>query len=84
MENTTTTYNATMKTRNLRYCDVTGESMREGFVIDDGMYYAKDLAALITLLTEHYGFKFGKGLKQDRRLLDQAYDNELYYWTDWE
>jgi hypothetical protein len=54
-----------------RQCDVTGEGMNEGFCFDDIHYfkYEKDAAA--------------HAKKQGYKNLQQAFDDEAYYYTEW-
>jgi hypothetical protein len=42
-----------------KYCDITGETMTEGWVANDGETYFKES-------------------------IEDAYDNEVIYWTEWE
>jgi|LauGreDrversion4_2_1035121.scaffolds.fasta_scaffold667233_2 hypothetical protein len=53
----------------------TGEWFTEGYCIDDGMYYAKTEETLREILLEYYEFSGD---------LDDAYDQGLYYYSEWE
>lgn len=59
--------------KHARQCSVTGEGMNEGWVGDDGCVY----------------FKYGHDALQwciDRgyRDIDDAYADDVIYWTEWE
>lgn len=55
-----------------RKCSVTGEPMTEGYCVFDGQYYAKDQESLSKVL-----------LKLGYSDADEAYDEGVYYWTEW-
>lgn len=57
-----------------RRCDITGEGMSEGFVLWDGDFYSSTEDGAIRLLRSH-GFE---------GTLEEAYDAELCYWTEWD
>ncbi len=57
-----------------RQCDVTGEGMNEGFCIGDGAMYIKrekDMSEHITNDTDYAS-------------LEEAYEDDYYYYTEWE
>lgn len=56
-----------------RKCSKTGKGMNEGFCFFDGETYLKD---------EYDAILYAKELGYDS--LDDAYNNDIYYWTDWE
>lgn len=56
-----------------RKCDVTGEGMNNGWVFCDGEKYAKNESDAISVALE-YGCES----------LNEAYENEICYWTMWE
>ena len=65
-----------------RRCDITGEGMNEGYIVDEGMMhvkYEKDLIALI----RSWGVDENNELSDDF-ILSESYENEEYYWTEWE
>ncbi len=65
-----------MKTTNKKFarrCDATGEGMNEGFVFGDGEKYFKHKKDA-TKYAKEIGYK----------TLQEAYDDEAYYWTEWE
>ena len=67
-----------------RHCSVTGAGMNEGYVIDEGMFYAATVQALEEILEREYGAEFS--LDPEKRL-HQLYDlhsSGLWYWTEWE
>ena len=62
-----------------RKCDITGEVMNEGYVIQDGEMYIKHECDLIVYLR---GLEGNEDLS-DEVLKEEAYDNGVYYWTEW-
>jgi len=65
-----------------RRCDITGEGMNEGYIVDEGMMhvkYEKDLIALI----RSWGVDENSELSDDF-ILSESYENEEYYWTEWD
>ena len=56
-----------------RTCSVTGEGMYEGWCFCDGQDYAK---------YEDGAIKLAKEYVYDS--IDEAYDDEAVYWTQWE
>jgi len=65
-----------------RRCDITGEGMNEGYIVDEGMMhvkYEKDLIALI----RSWGVDENNELSDDF-ILSESYENGEYYWTSWE
>jgi len=63
-----------------RQCDVTGEPMNEGYCIQDGLMYIKyedDLIAHIRAVEK-------EGKLTDEWLLNDYYEADYYYWTEWE
>jgi hypothetical protein len=62
-----------------RKCDITGEVMNEGYVIQDGEMYIKHERDLIVYLRS---FEGNEDLS-DELLKEEAYDNDVYYWTEW-
>ena len=59
--------------RYARTCSVTGEGMNEGWCFNDGQDYAKYEEGAIKIAKE-YGYDS----------IDDAYDDEAVYWTQWE
>jgi hypothetical protein len=57
----------------MKVCDITGEFFLAGYVIGEGDKYVKYEHDLFKLV-EEAGYK----------TLDEAYDDEFYYWSDWE
>lgn len=55
-----------------RYCDVTHEGMWEGWCVNDGESYIKHEADALKCATD-------AGYKD----IEQAYEDEFMYWTDW-
>jgi hypothetical protein len=64
-----------------RKCSVTKERMSEGYVLLEGDYYAKDEENLIKLLRSMGNDEYDACT--DQWLLEEAYFNEVYYWTSW-
>jgi hypothetical protein len=63
-----------------RRCDATGCGMNEGYVVRDGELYFSEREYLINWLRSRGGMD---GLS-DEFILDEAYNNEEYYYTEWE
>ena len=66
-----------------RICDITGEGMNEGFCILNGEMYIKNEEDLINHLREQ-DFSIDVNAYGDEELMEWAYNEEYYYWTDWE
>ena len=68
-------------TKYARKCDITGEGMNAGFVYMDDKYfkYKKDLIAEIRSRGDE---EFNKA--SDEFILNEAYNCEEYYYTEWE
>jgi len=73
-----------------RQCDVTLEGMNEGYCIDDGMMYIKyEKDMLEWLRSKDWAFENEDGAQVDvtkfeaQELLEWAYNEEIYYWTEW-
>jgi hypothetical protein len=73
-----------------RQCDVTLEGMNEGYCIDDGMMYVKyEKDMLEWLRSKDWEFENEGGVYVDvnkfesQELLEWAYNEEIYYWTEW-
>jgi hypothetical protein len=56
-----------------RQCSATLEGMNEGYCFGDGEYYAKHEADALKY-AQSIGYK----------TLEEAYDDDAYYWTEWE
>lgn len=56
-----------------RKCSITGVGMNEGYCFGDGIAYAATRKAAIQIAKE-WGYKS----------LNQAYEDEAYYWTEWD
>ena len=78
--------------RYARVCDVTGQGMNEGWCWGDGSFYTSTKEDTIKELRSDindgaYDFdEFGKEtlLKMsDDELMTYAYDNDVFYWTEW-
>jgi hypothetical protein len=68
-------------TKFARKCDATGKGMNEGYCVLDGHKYFSEEKHLIEYLRE-----WGKLIRIfcDKELLEEAYKNEVYYYTEWE
>ena len=67
-----------------RKCDVTGKGMNEGFVFGDGERYFSEEKYLIAHIRSQAGQdEITQGLS-DEFLLNEAYNLEEYYYTEWE
>jgi len=63
-----------------RKCDITNEGMNEGYVVNDTIYISSKENVLQYLrknFTDYYP------ISNDDELLVMAYDDEIYYWTEW-
>jgi len=73
-----------------RQCSVTSEGMDEGFLLQETIYvkYEKDLIKLIRAEEWTPSDEDGNEVQSisltDDELMDWAYNEEIYYWTDWE
>jgi len=56
-----------------RQCSITSEGMNEGWCFGDGQEYAKYEEGAIQIAND-WGYK----------TLQQAYDDDACYWTEWE
>lgn len=63
-----------------RRCDATGRGMNEGYVVGDGEMYFSEKEHLISWIRNRGGME---GLS-DEFILDEAYSNEEYYYTEWD
>lgn len=63
-----------------RRCDVTGRGINEGYVVNDGELHFSEIKDVINWLRSRGGME---GLS-DEFILDEAYNNEEYYYTEWE
>jgi hypothetical protein len=74
-----------------RKCDVTGKGMNEGWCWDEGAFYTKTEEATISELRKKIAEGYNPTLlgieelleKPDDELLGIAYDEGLFYWTEW-
>lgn len=68
-----------MATLYARCCSVTGEGMNSGWVLNDGEEYFKYESDAATAVRAIYGYDM-----TNEQALEQAYDDEILYWTEWE
>jgi len=73
-----------------RKCDITGEGMNEGFCIGDGSMYIKYEKDMIKYLrgiekegNPEYDTLVKEGRLADEWLLNDYYNADYYYWTEW-
>ena len=64
-----------------RRCDATGVGMHEGFVVCDGLYHFSEERYLVDYLRSQETISPGLN---DESLLENAYEDEEYYYTEWE
>ncbi len=64
-----------------RKCDITGEGMYEGYLIEDGFMYIKYDKDMIKHLRQ---IDKDEQTKTDDELYEEYYENDYYYWTEWE
>ncbi len=74
-----------------RKCDVTNEPMNEGYCIQDGLMYIKyekDLISHIREVEKEGNPEYEEGILEGRLtddwLLNDYYEADYYYWTEWE
>ena len=56
-----------------RQCSITGEGMNEGWCFGDGQCYVK-----------HENDALALALKYGYNSIDDAFDDDAVYWTEWE
>ena len=66
--------------RYARKCDATGRGMNEGYVVGDGELYFSEEQHLIDWLRGRGGME----CLSDEFILNEAYEQEEYYYTEWE
>jgi hypothetical protein len=64
-----------------RKCDATNKGMNKGFCVMDGDKYFSEEKHLIEYLREINQDSINIS---DKELLEEAYKNEVYYYTEWE
>jgi hypothetical protein len=79
--------------RYARRCDVTGKGMNEGWVWGEGAYYTSTEEVTIAELRSDISdgaYNFDEMsvdemlAMTDEELMQYAYDNEVFYYTEWE
>jgi hypothetical protein len=58
----------------VRICSISGEEMKEGYCILDGEQYIKGHQAMLNHITHETEYKN----------MNEAYEDEYYYYTEWE
>ena len=73
-----------------RQCDVSGEGMDEGYCINDGDMYIKHEKDMLEWLRSkewefenEYGLIINISKLDDYDLLEWAFNDEIFYWTEW-
>ena len=70
-----------------RTCIITGEGMYEGYLLHTGETIKDESSLLGYLKTNHkeeyVNFDSKEGMYSDDFILDDAYEQELYIWTEW-
>jgi hypothetical protein len=64
-----------------RIDSATGRGMNVGFCVNDGVAYFESKSDLIAYLRQDL---IERVVISDDELLDEAYDDETYYYTEWE
>lgn len=64
-----------------RKCDITNEGMERGYCIEEGFMYIKYEKDLIKHLRDIDPMQ---GELSDDFLLNDYYQNDYYYWTEWD
>jgi hypothetical protein len=74
-----------------RKCDITNEPMNEGYCIQDGVMYIKYEDDFIKHLRDvekednsEYDKDVSEGRLTDDCLINDYYEADYYYWTEWE
>ena len=73
-----------------RQCSITGEGMNEGYLFNDTVYIANDKDLIDTLRGQDYtaededGTQLYPSKMTDQELMEWAYNDEIYYWTEWD
>jgi len=62
-------------TKFARKCSITGKGMNVGYVINDGEIYIQDHYTIF----ENYILN-----KTQYKTIEEAYEDDFYYWTTWE
>ena len=83
MENMTKENTIESKDLFARKCSVTGKGMNEGYCILDGMMYIENDDDIIKHLRE-IDYPFDGAKISDEILLDEAYNSDYYYHTEWD
>jgi hypothetical protein len=71
-------------TKYARQCSITGEGMNEGYVYYDGEMYFKEEKDFVMFLRYQNELEEGIWDLSDELVLNDAYDNGEYYYTEWE
>lgn len=69
-----------------RRCDVTGKGMNEGWCWGEGVYYTSTKEDTVKeLRIYNFDYIVSDEIQQmsDDDLLQYAYDNDVFYYTDW-
>ena len=73
-----------------RKCDISGEGMDEGYCINDGDMYIKHEKDMLEWLRSkewefenEYGLIINISKLDDYDLLEWAFNDEIFYWTEW-
>ena len=73
-----------------RQCDISGEGMDDGYCIDDGQMYIKHEKDMVEWLRSkdwefenEYGLIINISKLDDYDLLEWAFNDEIFYWTEW-
>lgn len=74
-----------------RKCDLTNKGMNEGYCINNGEMYIKEQSDMIAHLRElekkgnpEYEQLVQEGRLTDDFLLNDYYESDYYYWTEWD
>ena len=66
----------------MRVCDITGEEMSAGFVVNDTTYIKQE-KDLVAFLRKHFLKESDKDIS-DEKLIEKSYNEEYHYYTEWE
>jgi hypothetical protein len=74
-----------------RMCDITNKGMNKGFCVQDGLLYIKEdedmikhLREVFTSFTDEYGDEIKASDLDDDELMEMAYEEDYYYYTEWD
>lgn len=67
---------------NVRMCTWTGKRIHEGFCISDGECYTDEEYLAAGFLRKHMGYD-QENILLDKEVIEQAYEDENIYYSEW-